>query len=931
VLRFLRAGCALLPAAALLAGCDSSPLGPESPARLVAVSALQQTILAGADTAVTLEVRVEDGGGGPVAGVDVRFLSTAGGGIVFPPTNTTDAAGIARGLFAPDVTAAEARVRVDLPGHNQVSAISFQVRVLPAGVVQVSIVGGDRQLAEKGSQLPLPLSVRIVPNGQASAAGTPVVWEIEQGTAGARLTADTTYADQAGVTSTLLTLGAKIGPHLVRAFAAEPLASDTAVFHATAASSIALGVHIDSIRPAPLREGDTASVFGSGFGSDPAAADVWVDGARAVILSAGAGRLQIQVPDFSGSCLPARRVGVRAVAATLMSNGVFADLEPRDSVLDLAPGEVRKLSGAAAGCVQFAATGERRKYVTLVQSASVQSGAAGGGGLTASSGFGAHGSVGAAAATPLRLIERFGADVSGQLPGAAVVLGARPAPASAGALGARGDLELRLRGAVRREIRRLGLHRRRTRGPAPYLGVRGGPGGLRGIGGGPVAVGDTLPFSYAVDAAALTVSCTDTAVAIRARVRGVGQHILLVEDVNTPAGGFSNADWDQLFQEYDTQTAPTDAAFFGDPADVDHDGRITVLFTPEVNRLSAPGSNIGIGGFFLALDLLDSGDPARDGVPIEGGMTCPTSNEGEIVYVLAPDPGGQFSDPVSREGAIRNGRAIVAHEIQHLLSAEQRLVFAGVDLDQLETAWLGEGLSHIAEEAVGLTLAGLPNGADLRLEDFPGELDPTGLFRSYQFPNFGRLRFFLNDPESTPAIAAVDPLGAQGLQMRGFAWIFLRWLADQFAAGDGRALFRMLSSGGPGSAVGVANVEAATGQRWEDLISDFALALAADNLSSGGLGVRQQVPSWNLREMYRSLQAKTSRPDIFPPEGYPLRESTLPLRSAAFEFSVGPSTARYFRLDMPPRSAALSLEITDLSGGAPSPAADVRVLIGRLQ
>ncbi|MFB6240818.1 MAG: hypothetical protein ABEJ46_04560, partial [Gemmatimonadota bacterium] len=52
-------------------------------------------------------------------------------------------------------------------------------------------------------------------------------------------------------------------------------------------------------------------------------------------------------------------------------------------------------------------------------------------------------------------------------------------------------------------------------------------------------------------------------------------------------------------------------------------------------------------------------------------------------------------------------------------------------------------------------------------------------FNNFQLPNFLRLRRYLINPDSTRALASEDPQGTKSLAMRGFGYLFLRWLGDQ--------------------------------------------------------------------------------------------------------------------------------------------------------
>jgi hypothetical protein len=101
---------------------------------------------------------------------------------------------------------------------------------------------------------------------------------------------------------------------------------------------------------------------------------------------------------------------------------------------------------------------------------------------------------------------------------------------------------------------------------------------------------------------------------------------------------------------------PVNTSYFGEPADIDGNERIIILVTEETNKLSGSNGLTFIAGFFVPSDLSDSGNPEGGGTAA-GGL-CATSNEAEILYLIAPDPGGRYGirhtgDPA--HGGVRKG------------------------------------------------------------------------------------------------------------------------------------------------------------------------------------------------------------------------------------------------------------------------------------
>ncbi|MFW6192330.1 MAG: hypothetical protein ACOC83_02495, partial [Gemmatimonadota bacterium] len=394
----------------------------------------------------------------------------------------------------------------------------------------------------------------------------------------------------------------------------------------------------------------------------------------------------------------------------------------------------------------------------------------------------------------------------------------------------------------------------------------------------------------------LAVDCSDTTQVVEGVVRAVGENVALVEDLDAPSPSFPEETWRALRDEFDEVVFPTDSLYFGGPADIDGNGRIVVLFTPEVNRLTPRSATGRIGGFFLPLDLTDSGDPEGSGLQGPGGEVCPASNEGELLYLAAADPEGEFGSPLREDQALRNARSVAAHELEHLLSAEQRLVFGDAAFDELGEVWLQEGLAHVAEEVVGLRLMDLAPGENIGWDEIEGDRRQLDRFNTFHLDNFARLDLFMRQPTAAPVLATADPGGAAGLQMRGFAWSLLRWAAD--AEGGDREeveLFRSLSRGGPSHLSGVENLEQAVGRSWADLLGDYRLALALDDTGVDGVPADLGFATWDIRSVFAGLSENASSGDSFPFR-FPLAVTELPVETTAVDFDVRPGTAAYFRV-----------------------------------
>ncbi len=481
-------------------------------------------------------------------------------------------------------------------------------------------------------------------------------------------------------------------------------------------------------------------------------------------------------------------------------------------------------------------------------------------------------------------------------------------------------LELEFRARARRELGRVGARVYRPGGPGEE---RPGPPepGLARARSVPPTVGQLVTFRNSVSPD-LDVEC-DRDEPTPATVRAVGQRFAIAEDL-TVAGPVSDAAYASLLQELDDVVFPVDSAYFGPPADLDGNERVWVFFTRIVNRVTPPGSSTFVVGFFNPSDLADRAD-------------CAASNQGEVLYLLAADPGGVFADPVTPAFAMTNARGTTAHELQHLLAAEQRTVFNdGTLFADLEDTWLSEGLAHTAETIAGLQLQGLSTRSNLSflaLGGFVALGGQTSTFNAYHLANFRRLSEYLADPTGTLALgnpAGNDPGGLPSLKMRGFGWLFLRWLGDHFGPGSPagilsgsgeEALFRELTDGGPDLLTGTANVERAVqvlagATQWGDLFGEYAVAPIADDDVPIQVPQRLQIRSFDLRDIFGGLHEALPTLSEFGVE-YPLAAVTETLARStnrAFDFDLGASTAGYLILRSDGPHPAVSIQLTTPTG-----------------
>ncbi|HKK26725.1 MAG TPA: hypothetical protein VKB18_01460 [Gemmatimonadota bacterium] len=547
--------------------------------------------------------------------------------------------------------------------------------------------------------------------------------------------------------------------------------------------------------------------------------------------------------------------------------------------------------------------------------------------------------------------------VTGTGPGASGSVSPALSLSPSGAAGPPVDLDMgRLRRDERAELRlranvRATLERYR---PEPArLGVGGGRRASAALIGSGASAGDTLHINFPIEGQSLSVTPCDTAApdTIAAVIRRVSNRAIFAEDVDNP-DQFSSSDYDQLANEFDNYIFAVDSAYFGAPADIDGNGHVIVLFTKRVNELTPANSQTYFGGFFLPTDLARESAGSANGSQSAG--YCEHSNVAELVYLVAPDPNGDVGPQFSVAEAKDNARVTSSHEFQHLLSAEDRVIKQSGTFDDLQDTWLDEGMSHIAEEIVGLVIGNHGTRQNLTFSDVTGNgtvalgdtTTQTTVFNVFLLQNFARLAQYWMAPATTQALALKDPGSIASLKMRGFAYVLLRWLGDQFGpAGSGgavpgsdeEALFRRIASGGSGLQTGVDDILGAVSEvsgqspSWAQLLGDFSIMADVDDIGVPLARSEQTIPTWDLRDIYSGLYNANwsgSRPDAFS-QPYPLAVVAGGFTADTTSLDIRAATARYFELSGTGSVPAFTLTLTDPSGAALTASVNAQVTVVR--
>ena len=467
-----------------------------------------------------------------------------------------------------------------------------------------------------------------------------------------------------------------------------------------------------------------------------------------------------------------------------------------------------------------------------------------------------------------------------------VVASKRMLPATTGASADLGQLQRQFEGMLRRREHSLVSAARAS-------GTATGPLANRVLESvTPPALGSTRTFKVRNS---LTGSGTAADTAI---LKYAGTHLLIYQSQNAPAppNGFTDPQIAACGNTFDLDLYTIDVATVGAPTDIDGNGRVIVLLSPLINKLTPANvctTQGYIAGFFDATDLLPSSFPA-------------SSNDAELIYAIVPDPAATFSCVHTIAAVGQLTPATFIHEFQHAISFGQHaLLRSGNE----EDPWLNEGLSHIAEEL----------GSRYYENRFPpptGRTDPGQAFpdssQGFISGDLFNSYHFLLDPSSTDSSdkASVSNWGnGDGtLVQRGGVWLFLRWLGDQQ---DSLVYGRLDQT----SNTGVPNVAAASGVSFPTLFGEFALALYTDSLPGVA---RTSVPS-EFRFTSRNLRALFAKqaqrnPSQFP-LAFPITSLALTVGSALQE-SMYPGTMDFFILNAPSSGNNVVLSFKPSSGSS---------------
>ena len=406
------------------------------------------------------------------------------------------------------------------------------------------------------------------------------------------------------------------------------------------------------------------------------------------------------------------------------------------------------------------------------------------------------------------------------------------------------------------------------------------------------SVGDKTTFKVPASCAKFTT--------VTATAQYISNKAIIYLDDASPSGGFTATDYQDIANEFDNLIYPTDVSYFGTPLDLDNNGHVIILYTPEVNKLTATG-NPGsfVGGFFFVGDLF----------PSTGTGACAQSNGGELFYVLTPDPTGSIVPAGGGTGnarstaSVRQGtRGTIAHEFQHMINASERIA-SPIEQD-FEEVWLDEGLAHFAEDVNGRAQLGLSDNANATFETVSANLKD---YSAFFFQNFARLdKYMVNPGPNSPTSLHADT----SLADRGAIWSLLRYSADNYAPGGDIKAFTKALAGGPNT--GVNNLVTRAGVPLDTLVAGWMIANYADDAGIAGLPAKYTYKSYNMR-------SNMSASFISPSRLYPLQINDITTNSfVAASVPALSGSGDYFRFTRAAAGPARTFRLLNTDGTAAS-------------
>ena len=566
---------------------------------------------------------------------------------------------------------------------------------------------------------------------------------------------------------------------------------------------------VTSVAPATLIPGGAATITGTGFGATIGSNAVTIGGVSATITAASATQLTATVPCISSGTVP-----VIVSSNGISGTAVNAALAVTTRTLTVGQ-SVALLDGPSVQCNELSVTGGR--YLISVFSSSTTP--------SSNTSVTLRGAVAGSASNLVSSSSISAQARSVNRPRAAMTDAERQQVADARAHFAILEQNRQVYEQLRHapgfaEARRAARARRNLKSTVI-----------------PLTVGSAVTLK----SRGLNGSCNSTATAT-GRVVAVTARTIVIEDNASATAGQVDADLVAFGNLFENTMYPIEANF-GDinaydvPGGLENPGRVVMFFTPSENQPAAGGGQVM--GHVSSCDLYPTTVSGAAG-----------SNFTKIFYARTPVTlTGSAGTTDSRAWWNAGMPAVLVHEAKHLTANAER--FAR-NASALEESWLEEGTAQIAVEIYSRSLytgsgwkTNNTYASTVYCDARVGRPECPSGQRAMQSPFLYLLDYYKNN--ETKSI--LSP-GSTDSDIYGSAWMFVRWLVDQYGGSTENTLLRALVQ--EANLSGVNNVTAKTGQAFAALLADWTLTLVADDYPgfTPAAGAKYTFPSWNTRSIW---------------------------------------------------------------------------------
>ncbi len=404
---------------------------------------------------------------------------------------------------------------------------------------------------------------------------------------------------------------------------------------------------------------------------------------------------------------------------------------------------------------------------------------------------------------------------------------------------------------------------------------------------------------------------------INVRTVFVGAHSVIVEDTTTvfagspTLAGQMDGFYTQLGQEFENTMYPIELANFGDPLAMDANlsgtGKVVMVFSPRVNG-SSEGS---ILGFVVSCDFFKVAQ-------------APSSNVGEYLYAAVPtSTAAGYSNSGTIPSWLREIRPTIVHEVKHITAYAERML-NGLTLEDL--SW-EEGMARNAEELYARTFYSnalakqnigyaASIGCDIQ---FKNSGSPCADRPDLMLRHFDALYSYFASPSG---VSMLGPTFAGDFTFYASAWAVERWANDIFSTTESQFLKDWTLS----NVTGVANLEARTGQSWDQSLGEWSLAMYSSSIPGFvATNAHLRFPSWNLPDIWQGMN--TDMRSTYPaPNPFNPRLETYGNFSANLTLQGGGFTIFDLSGTQPARQL---IQLQSVNGG--DPPGTIRIAIVRIQ